>query len=505
MLLTKKEKRAIDILVLLQNHGVGKRLSVSEVVQMSHLKKAQFLTFLEQLQFDLKKAEIPLQLLIHSETIELLAEQPTKNYVFLLQSYYKRNSGVFRMAEELFLGKIESIDIFAEKYFYSRSVAYQYRSSLIELLSNFNLSFEIGSTKPIRGKERQIRLFYSYIFSLAGPYFSLETKKLPSEKFFSEIKKKLAQLNYGGNLMFIELMIKISIIRNNTDAFLSAKDIEEYKNIDSFPFSFEKFSADFLELFKEYWMHSMHSSSQNQKYEKKFWYIFLCIINSYPYDTIQSLSFTSAFLNNDSKYKQLTDFWITQFSHFFSYQLTPNEYAYLYSNLFSVHVLSSLGKIPTQLFLNYDNLRAISNDYPLVFYSLKDFYKVLCKEENGKFFKTHEELIYVYGLYFLGLIKSKNTAIHVMLAMDNGSIQTSYFQRLIRHNTYINIEFVDQNEPKIDLAITSSTSPNKTEDADYLIYVNESPTKNDLYHIRKTLSEIYQKKVQTIDLSLLGK
>lgn len=505
MLLTKKEKKMVDILVLLLNHGIRKSFPLSRLSKSSQLKNRQLVTLLEQLNLDLKNAAIPLQLFINPDAVYLISDPPIQNYAFLLQSYYIRNSGVFRITEEIFLEKIDRIDEFAEKYFYSRSVAYRYRSLLIDILADFNLTFEIGSPKPIRGKERQIRLFYSYIFLLAGPYFSLEDENFPQQELFSEAIQKLKHLKYGGNLSFIELMIKISLIRNKKNATLSFKDIEEYRNIPSFPVLLDESPDDFLDLFYLYLEHSANLSAQTQEYERKFLYMFLSVTNSYPYNSVQQLAFTGEFVNSKSKFNRLTDVWITQFSHFFDYPITPNDYAYLYSNLFSVHILTSFGKTSTRFFLNYDSLLSISTDYPLIFQSLKDFYQLLCENEESKFFKSHKDLLYVYSLCTLGLIKSKRTPVRVCLALNLGPIQLSYYQRLIQHNSYISIDFVDCKEQGVDLVITSSSSSIEAAETDHLLYIEESPTQNDLHQIRKAISEIYQKKIQTTDLKLMGR
>lgn len=503
MLLTKKEKKIVDILALLLNHGIRKSFSLSSLSKSSQLKSRQLVTLLEQLNLDLKNAAIPLQLFITPDTVYLISDPPFKNYAFLLQSYYIRNSGVFRITEEIFLEKIDRMDEFAEKYFYSRSVAYRYRSLLIEILADFNLTFEIGSPKPIRGKERQIRLFYAYIFLLAGPYFSLEDENFPQEELFSEAIQKLKHLKYGGNLTFIGLMIKVSLIRNKKNILLSAKDIEEYRYIPSFPVLLDESPEEFQDLFTLYLEHSTNLSTQTQEYEKTFWYMFLSVTNSYPYNSIQQLTFTGEFVNSKSKFNRLTDVWITQFSHFFDYHITPNDYAYLYSNLFSIHILTSFGKAPTRFFLNYDNLLSIPTDYPLIFQYLKDFYQHLCENEESKFFKSHKELLYAYSLCIFGLIKSKHTPVRVCLALNLGPIQLSYYQRLIQHNSYISLAFVNQKEQAIDLVITSPSSSIEVDEINHLLYIEESPTQNDLYQIGKVISEIYQEKIQITDLRLM--
>ncbi|WP_321386762.1 helix-turn-helix domain-containing protein [uncultured Enterococcus sp.] len=186
MLLTKKEKKMVDILALLLNHGIKKSFPFSRLANSSQLKNRQLVTLLEQLNLDLKNAAIPLQLSINPDAVYLISDPPIKNYVFLLQSYYIRNSGVFRITEEIFLEKIDRMDEFAEKYFYSRSVAYRYRSLLIDILADFNLTFKIGSPKPIRGKERQIRLFYSYIFCWQALIFHLRMTIYLRKSFFQK-------------------------------------------------------------------------------------------------------------------------------------------------------------------------------------------------------------------------------------------------------------------------------------------------------------------------------
>ncbi|WP_321386764.1 hypothetical protein [uncultured Enterococcus sp.] len=317
--------------------------------------------------------------------------------------------------------------------------------------------------------------------------------------------RKLKHLKYGGNLSFIELMIKISLIRNKKNATLSSKDIEEYRNIPSFPVLLDESPDDFLDLFYLYLKHASTLSTQIQEYEKNFWYMFLSVTNSYPYNSVQQLSFTGEFVNSKSKFNRLTDVWITQFSHFFDYPITPNDYAYLYSNLFSIHTLTSFGKTPSRFFLNYDRLLSIPTDYPLIFQSLEDFYQQLCEKGESKFFRSHKDLLYTYSLCVLGLIKSKHTPVRVYLALNLGPIQLSYYQRLIQHNSYISIDFVDSNEQAVDLVITSPNSSIEDPETDHLLYIEESLTQNDLQQIRIVISEIYQKKIQTTDLKLIGR